>query len=229
MPFDAYGHALRDYFEQGEADTLWLNNSYGNPEKMPVEVFFRDGQDLTMLEISAMSLVRGKVLDVGAGAGAHALLLQEDGFQVTAIDQSAMACEIMREWGVHDVIQGNIFQFDQARFDTLWLMMNGIGIVGTLDKLTEALRHMKKLLHAGGQIILDSSDIRYLYENDLPENRYFGEIDYQYVYKGKSGEWFSWLYVDQRMLKHHAGQAGFSCRIVYENKEDQYLALLTME
>lgn len=227
MP-DPYGQALRDYFEYGETDTLWLNNSYGPPEQMPVEVFFREGEDLTILEISALSLVRGRVLDIGAGAGAHALILQEEGFDVTALDSSAMASDIMREWGVKDVRQEDLWNFSGERYDTLWLMMNGIGIAGRLDRLPAALKHMHSLLHAGGQIILDSSDIRYLYENDLPESRYFGEIDYQYVYRGEAGEWFTWLYIDQALLKHHAKKAGFNCQIVFENQEDQYLALLSI-
>jgi SAM-dependent methyltransferase len=227
MSHDALGLALRDTLQGRIKEPLWLNTSYGDPEIMPVDVFFRQEKDLTALERYALTFVRGKVLDGGAGAGAHSLILQEKGHEVVALELSEMACDVMRQRHVRRVVQGDLFQYAEEKFDTIWLMMNGIGYVGRLSKLLQALRHLHTLLGINGRIILDSSDIRYLYDNDIPQDRYFGEIDYQYVYKGDAGEWFSWLFVDQRMLAHYASLAGFTCQIVYEDKEDQYLAILT--
>lgn len=227
MSYDAFGHALEDWFSGPTDEPLWLNNSYGDPEMMPVEIFFREEGDLTDLEKYALTLVRGKILDAGAGAGAHGLIFQDLGMEVVAVEVSEMACKIMRERGVKKVVQGDILSFSGEKFDTIWLMMNGIGLVGRLEALLPTLRHLRTLMDGNGRIILDSSDIRYLYDNDLPEDQYFGEIDYQYVYKGESGEWFSWLFVDKRMLEYYAVMAGFTCEIVFENNEDQYLAVLT--
>lgn len=229
MSYDAYGTALTDYFKNGQAKTLWLNNSYGDPEEMPLEVFFRERGDLSELELYAMSLVKGAVLDVGAGAGAHALCFQENGLEVGALEVSPKACEVMRKRNVKQVLESDLFSYRERSWDTLWLMMNGIGLAGKMTNLLPTLRHLKKLLAPEGRIILDSSDIRYLYPNDVPQDRYFGEIDYQYVYNGQAGAWFTWLYLDQRMLAYYCYQAGLICQIVYENKEDQYLAVLTHE
>ncbi len=227
MANDVFGAALWDYFREARGDKLWLNNSYGDPEEMPVEVFFREEDDLSELEHYALSLAYGRILDIGAGAGVHTRIFQEEGYDVTALEPSAKACRIMTESGIQQVVNGRISDFSGEQYDTLWLMMNGIGVTGRIANLAGLLRHLSDLLHDRGRIILDSSDIRYLYSNDLPMDRYFGEIDYQYVYKGEAGEWFTWLYLDQRMLEHYATLAGLNCQVVFENQEDQYLAVLT--
>lgn len=227
MVTDVFGNALWDYFRGKHKETLWLNNSYGDPEEMPVEAFFREEADLSELEHFAMTLASGCILDIGAGAGVHSRLFQENGFQVTALEKSTIACKVMQASGIDDVVNTDISSYEGKIYDTLWLMMNGIGLTGRIENLPGLLRHMSALLHSRGKIILDSSDIRYLYSNEIPLDRYFGEIDYQYVYNGEAGEWFTWLYLDQRMLYHYATMAGLTCQIVFENNEDQYLAVLT--
>jgi len=222
---DIFGEALVDFYN-GNSESLLINNTYGEPEEMPLEVFFREKEDLTLLEQTALLHCKGTVLDVGAGAGAISLLLQ-DNFETTAIELSEGACQVMKALGVRNGIIGDVFDYNAGKFDTIILLMNGIGLVGKLEKLSTALAHFKSLLNPNGQILLDSSDISYLYEEqELPSKHYYGELEYQYEYKGKKSTWFKWLYVDFETLVKEASNVGLTCELLFEDENDQYLAKL---
>lgn len=224
---DIFGKALEDFYQFGQTEKLWLHNNYGIPEDMPVEVFFRSGEYISDLEDYALSLCRGKILDIGAGVGAHSLLLQSNGQDVTALEISAGACEIIKNRGLKTVINGDIFS-DQQKYDTLLLLMNGIGLCGDIDGLNKLLPHLKNSLLKNGQIILDSSDISYLYTRDnFPVKNYYGEISYQYEYQSVKGDWFKWLYIDFERLNSIAQEHGLLCELMFEDEMDQYLVRLT--
>ncbi len=226
---DIYGQALQDFFDGKPEHQLWLNNNYGGPEEMPVEVFFRPEAEMPEAESLALQLCRGKVLDIGAGAGSHALVLQEQNFEVTALELSPGAAAVMQKRGVKTVVQQDVFHYKTEKFDTLLLLMNGIGLTQNLTGLDRFLQHAKQLLLPGGQLIFDSSDIAYLYEGlPLPKNKYYGEISYQYQYKNQKGDWFNWLYIDQKTLLKTASKNGWLCEIKYEDDMDLYLAKLNL-
>jgi SAM-dependent methyltransferase len=231
MAADVQGQALMDFWQHKDKKLkLKLHTSYGPPERMPVQVFFRDPRKYSELERQALSHCRGRVLDVGAGAGAFPLVLQEKGLAVTALENSALSCEVMRLRGVKDVLLGDLWEMEGVHYDTLLLMMNGLGLAGTLPELPGLLQQLRGLLAPGGQILFDSSDIRYLYEGEdvpMPQDRYWGEILYQYEYKGERGEEFSWLYLDMEVMSVIARDMGFHFRVLYGPDHDQYLARLT--
>lgn len=223
---DVFGQALRDYYDNRNLETLYLHNNYGTREVMPVEVFFRDPEDFPELEHLALAFCDGKILDVGAGAGSHALALQEMNQDVYALEINPVACEIMQERGVKNIIQDDFFSYSGEKFDTLLFMMNGIGLAGQLERVIEILEHAKTLLNPGGQLIFDTSDISYLYEDgtvEKPKTGYFGEVGYQYEYKGKMGQPFAWVYVDQDTLGSIGKAHGWAVQILFEDGEDQYL------
>ncbi|MVN20369.1 methyltransferase domain-containing protein [Mucilaginibacter sp. HMF7410] len=226
---DIYGQALLDFYNRQPEEKLWLHNTYGGPEEMPIEVFFRGEEEMPEAELLALQLCRGKVLDIGAGAGSHALILQQQGFDVAALEISAGATAVMQKRGVKRVVQQDIYQYKTEKFDTLLLLMNGIGLTQTLAGLGRFLHHTKQLLLPGGQLIFDSSDIAYLYEDvPLPKNSYYGEISYQYQYKNQKSDWFNWLYIDQKTLLKTALKNGWNCEVLYEDEMDLYLARLTL-
>ena len=226
---DIYGQALQDFYNQQSEEKLWLHNNYGGPEEMPTEVFFRGEDEMPEAELLALQLCRGKVLDIGAGAGSHTLVLQERGFKVTALEISPGAAAVMQKRGVKKVVQQDIYQYKTERFDTLLLLMNGIGLTQNLNGLDRFLQHAKQLLLPGGQLIFDSSDIMYLYEDlPMPKNQYYGEISYQYEYKNQRGNWFNWLYINAETLQQQAKKQGWNCEIVYEDNMDLYLAKLIL-
>jgi len=222
---DVFGNALQDQFNDNTAETLWLHNSYDEPEEMPVDIFFRTEEEMPDIELEAMDLCEGRVLDVGGGAGSHALILQERGFDVVAIDLSPSAVEIMQKRGVQQAVAGDIFGYSGEKFDTLLFLMNGIGLTGTVEGFKTFINHAKTLLNEGGQLLFDSSDISYLYEDtEKPTDKYYGEVSYQYEYKGEKGEWFNWIYIDPILLKQIARESGWECHLLFDDGQDQYLA-----
>lgn len=226
---DILGQALHDFYFNTEPDTLWIHNQYGPKEEMPVDTFYRTPDDMPELELLALKQCRGRVLDIGAGAGSHALLLQQQGFDVTALDISALGVDVMKDRGVTKALEADIFAYRESKYDTLLLLMNGIGLAGSLDNLNLLLSHLKSLLNPGGQLLFDSSDIAYLYDDeDIPKGEnYYGELYYQYEYKGQKTDWFKWLYIDQDTLTELATAAGWHVEILFEDEYDQYLVRLT--
>ncbi len=220
---DVYGKALKDY-SQGSEHSLLLNNNYGDPEEMPVWYLFREYEDMPDMEKMALAVCEGHVLDVGAGTGAHALALQQLGHQVKAIDISKEAVEIMGESGVKTTQQIDFFDLKGETFDTIIMLMNGIGFIGKLACFQEFLVQAKKSLNPDGQLIFDSSDIAYLYEGaELPKDKYYGEINYQYEYLGQKGPWFDWVYIDSETLTEQAEIAGWHVYFLHRDNTDQYL------
>lgn len=228
---DPMGAAIRDYFRQGKSAQLKVLSSLFDDDEMPVPHLFRSYDEMPPLEQRALNEARGKVLDVGAGAGCHALALQERGLDVTAVDISPLSCETMKERGVASVECVNIFnQRFQERFDTLLLLMNGTGIAGKLSRLPQLLSRLKQLMNPGAQILIDSSDLRYVYEDedgvldvDL-DGAYYGEVDYQMTYRNIIGKSFDWLYADSVVLAECCRQCGLKCEILAQGQHYDYLA-----
>jgi SAM-dependent methyltransferase len=224
---DILGQAVLDHYNGSFAGKLWIYNNYGPREEMPVKIYFRDEDDMPDLEWLALEQCYGRVLDIGAGAGSHSLILQQRAVEVTALDISPLLTNVMRDRGVEKVIQADIFKCNADGFDTLLLLMNGIGLAGTIEKLKTLLLHLKTLLNADGQILFDSSDVAYLFADNPPSaGHYYGEIAYQYAYRKVRSEWFNWLYVDEHTMKALASECGFNMEVLLEDEFGQYLARL---
>ena len=230
---DPMGAAIRDYQNNGKASRLRVLSSMFDEDEMPVAHLFRTFNQMPRLEQKALSMAKDRVLDIGAGAGCHALALQERGLEVKAIDISPLSCEVMKERGVKNAECVNLFDPQlQGKYDTLLLLMNGTGIAGKLNRLPMLLNRLKELLAEGGQILIDSSDLKYIYENedgsmDIDLNApYYGEVDYQMQYKNVKGEPFDWLYTDPMLLASISKQCGLNCEIVEEGENYDFLARL---
>lgn len=230
---DPMGAAIRDYQSKGKASRLRVLSSMFDEDEMPVGHLFRTFNQMPRLEQKALSMAKGRVLDIGAGAGCHALVLQERGLEVKAIDISPLSCEVMKERGVKNAECVNLFNPQlQGKYDTLLLLMNGTGIAGKLNRLPMLLNRLKELLAEGGQILIDSSDLKYIYENedgsmDIDLNApYYGEVDYQMQYKNVKGEPFDWLFTDPMLLASISKQCGLNCEIVEEGENYDFLARL---
>ena len=228
---DPMGAAILDYQKSGKAGRLRVLSSMFEEDEMPVKHLFRNLEEMPMLEQKALSLAKGKVLDVGAGAGCHALALQAQSIAVKAIDISPLSCEAMELRGVMNAECINLFdEHLETGFDTILLLMNGTGIAGKIENLPALFNRLKALLNKGGQILIDSSDIKYIYENedgsfDINLNAaYYGEVDYQMVYKDVKGDSFDWLYVDFPLLKSIAESCGLHGELIAEGEHYDYLA-----
>ena len=225
------GAAILDYQKSGKAGRLRVLSSMFEEDEMPVKHLFRKVEEMPMLEQKALQLTKGRVLDIGAGSGCHTLALQEKGLEVKAIDISPLSCEAMRLRGVKDAECINLFdEHLETGFDTILLLMNGTGIAGKIENLPALFNRLKALLNKGGQILIDSSDLKYIYENedgsfDINLNgAYYGEVDYQMIYKDIKGDRFDWLYVDFPLLKSIAETCGLHGELVAEGEHYDYLA-----
>lgn len=233
---DAMGAAIDEYQRTRRAGRLRVLSSMFDEDEIPVAHLFRSLSEMPVLEQRALAEARGRVLDVGAGAGCHSLVLQERGFDVTSIDISPLSCEAMQQRGLHQVQCINLFDRRLiGPFDTILMLMNGTGIVGKLRNMPDFLQRITELLAPDGQLLIDSSDLKYLYENEDgtydidPMGPYYGEVDYQMVYRKVKGEAFDWLYVDPRTLSLLAESNGLRCEILAEGEHYDYLARITKQ
>ncbi|HJN05098.1 MAG TPA: methyltransferase domain-containing protein [Bacteroidales bacterium] len=229
---DPFEKAFNDYVAGNDKANIIVHCNKGDDEIIPVSYFFRKYEEMPELEKIALGLCSGKILDIGAGSGSHSLYLQDKDFDVTALDIRSGFVDIMKKRGVKDVIHSDVFDYKGNKFDTLLMLMNGIGFTQNFYGLSAFLRFAKKLLKPSGQIILDSSDLMYLYKEDdgsyvinLNED-YYGEVEYIIEYMGTKGEPFSWLYVDFDNLSLYAEEAGFNCKKIFEDNHYNYLASL---
>lgn len=231
---DPIGRAIADYFEHGEAPDIKIQTNYTEGELLSPAYFFRTEDQMPEIEKTALKLCRGKVLDVGAAAGCHAFILQKSGFDVTALEKSAQAADVMNKRGIKKVVCCDVLQFNEKGFDTILILMNGTGIGGTLHGLELLLDHLKNMLNPSGQILIDSSDISYLFDEedgsvwiDLANNNYYGEMEYELTYKNEK-ENFKWLFTDFETLSEKAAKAGMQCNQMLKGKHFNYLAQITL-
>ena len=229
---DPFGEAIYDYFEKGKAPNITVNTNYTEDEQIPVSYLFRTEKEMPALEVTALKLCRGKVLDIGAAAGCHSIVLQQKGYNITALEISEKAVEVLKKRGIQKVIREDIYTYSAKKYDTILLLMNGTGIGGTIEGLKELLQHLKSLLNIKGQILIDSSDIKYLFEEDdgsmwvdLNNTKYYGEMEYEISYK-KSITKFNWLFIDFNLLKNIANKIGLKCTQISKGDNFDYLAQL---
>lgn len=230
---DPMGHAIYDYHTKGEAAKLRVLSSMFDEDEIPVATLFRSFEEMPKIEQRALMEAKGRILDVGAGAGCHSLALQAMNKDVTALDISQLSVQTMQERGVKKVLQQDFFDESMVGgYDTLLMLMNGSGIIGSLDNMPQFFAQASRLLAPEGVILLDSCDLRYVFEDedgtfDSSEfDHYYGEIDYQMRYKGIRGSKFDWLYVDFLTLAKVASENGFSASLVEQGENYTYLAML---
>ena len=232
---DLMGRAIWDYYYQENSEDLQTETSISELDDLPVSYLFRDYQEMNALEKKALDSSFGKVLDVGSGAGSHSLYLQnERKLEVTALDISPKSIEVCKARGVKNAICEDLLQFSEKDFDTILLLMNGTGIFQSLEHIDQYLQKLKSLVGENGQILIDSTDILYMYDQDedggvlVPATGYYGELDYYLHYKGESELPMKWLYLDFDTLENAAIANGFKIQKI-EQLEDSYLAQLTLK
>ncbi|MFM7021460.1 MAG: class I SAM-dependent methyltransferase [Flavobacteriales bacterium] len=231
---DIIGTACKDYFDTGREGKITVNSSIPEKSFIPVPYLFRSRSEMPELEKMALEFCRGKVLEIGGGVGSHALELQKNGVDVTLLDSSALCCEIAMQRGIRKVINEKLENFSQQGFDTLLLLMNGIGVSGTLGGLESFLDKAKTMLHPGGQILFDSCDILYMFTHpdgsvDIDLNAgYYGEVEYVMSYKKLKGNPFSWLFIAEEVMENIALQKGYAFEILLREEDGMYLARLSL-
>lgn len=228
------GKAILDYQTGNDPQDILTETTISESDPMSVAYLFRTFDEMPAIEQYALKNSCGDVLDVGCGAGSHSLYLQEvKKINVTAIDVSENSIQTCRMRGIKNAEVTDVMAFE-GKFDTVLLLMNGIGLSGKLTNLTNFLYKLKSLLKPGGQILVDSSDIIYMFDEDedggkwVSADRYYGEVQFTVSYKGEVEEPFNWLYVVFLMLESYAAKAGLDCRLIMKGEHYDYLAKLTL-
>jgi SAM-dependent methyltransferase len=229
---DLFGKALLDFYNGNYSEDIITSTTISDDDVLPIPYLFREYKDMPKLEQNALKLCKGDVLDVGCGSGSHSLYLQKKGFNVKAIDISEGAIEVAKKRGVLRTETLNLLA-ETETFDTILLLMNGTGIFQELTHVSKYLKHLKSLLKPDGQILIDSTDIKYMYEDEdggfwMDMNAgYYGELDYFLFYKGEEEDAMKWLYLDFETLKLACETIGLKCEMVLEGAHFDYLARIT--
>ena len=236
---DLFGKAILDYQTNNSPENLITETTISEEDEMSVAYLFRNFSAMPKMEQKALEISKGKVLDVGCGAGSHSLYLQnERNLDVTALDISKNAIEACKLRGIKNVLVQDILSLsEENKFDTILLLMNGTGIFGKLKNTPKFLQKLKSLLAEGGQILIDSSDIIYMYDEDdsddsevgywIPGNvDYYGEVEFTISYKNETEKPFDWLYLDFNTLQNAANDNGLQCEMIQEGEHFDYLARL---
>jgi len=233
---DLFGKAILDFQTTASPSTLVTETNISEADEMEVAYLFRTYKEMPKIEQKALQLSKGKVLDVGCGAGSHTLYLQEKGLEVTAIDISENAIKACHLRGLQNVKVQNVLDLGkdpdshQDKFDTILLLMNGTGIFGTLAETSKYLQKLKSLLNPNGQILIDSSDIIYMFDEEedgskwVPSDGYYGELTFTISYKNETEAPFPWLYLDYNTLQNACHANGLQCELVLEGEHFDYLA-----
>lgn len=232
---DLFGQAIFDFQTNNNPEDLITSTSISEEDEMSVAYLFRSFGAMPKIEKKALEIAKGKVLDIGCGAGSHSLYLQnERGLDVTAIDISEKAIETCQLRGIKKASVQNFMQLERQKYDTILLMMNGTGICGKLKRLPVFLNKLKSLLAPNGQILIDSSDIIYMFDEDeegayeVPANGYYGELVFEVSYKGQKEQPLDWLYLDYNTLQNAAYANGLQTELILEGEHYDYLARLTI-
>lgn len=232
---DVFGKALLDYYSGNYTENISTVSNITDEDEMPLPYLFRSFHEMPKIEQIALQQSRGWVLDVGCGAGSHSLYLQQKKHSVTAIDISQGAVEVAHKRGVVDVRNSHLLELKDERFDTILLLMNGTGIFENIDKTTYYLQHLKTLLRKNGQILIDSSDLQYMYDTNedgsiwVPADRYYGELEFRMFYKGAVSRPFPWLYLDAMRFEKIALENGFTFQTLATGKHFDYVAKLQVK
>ncbi len=230
---DLFGKAILDFQTNNSPEDLITETSISEADEMSVAYLFRSYNEMPKLEQKALQLAKGKILDVGCGAGSHSLTLQNDrNLDVTSIDISPNAIQACTLRGLKNAKIQDVLVLENEKFDTILLLMNGTGIFGTLKETPSFLKKLKSLLNPNGQILIDSSDIIYMFDQDedgayeIPANGYYGELTFTVSYKNETEETFPWLYLDYNTLQNAAFANELQCELIMEGEHFDYLARL---
>jgi SAM-dependent methyltransferase len=231
---DPMGRAIYEYHKFGKAEDVVVHSSMFDDDVIPIETLFRSLVEMPAIERVALEAAYGDILDVGAGSGCHSLALKGLGKRSVAVDISPLSVQVMKERGLDARLVNFYDPSFTETFDTILMLMNGTGIIGNLDNIHTFFARVKQLLKPGGCLLIDSSDLRYLFEEedgsimiDLADD-YYGQVDFQMQYKEDLGESFDWLYLDFNTLAYYAEENGFKAEVLAEGEYYDYLAKLTL-
>ena len=229
----ALAAALVAYHEGQRDAKIVVRSDLRTYEEWPASLFFRGSDEFPPLEKEALELCGPRVIDVGAGAGPHTLALLQRGHDVLAVESLPEIASLLRARGFPRVTVCSLDALPAGQADTVLMLMNGLGLAGTLDGLVPLLNSARRLLAPGGRVVADSTDPRQWIEPDdlqadllRQDGRYGGEVQFQLEFDGIRGEPVPFLYVDPETLRNRGLRAGLLLEEIRPFSDGTYLAIL---
>lgn len=227
-PAEPLAAALMDHFETGKPRRVQATRADGVCFEIETEEYFTLEGQLASLDAQAMQRCCGRVLDVGAGAGRHALVLQEQGCEVVAIDVSPLCVSLCQERGVRDARLFDVLDLSMeaplGKFDTIFFGMQTLGVAGGVGALGTMLTRLRASLSPNGKIVADSSALREAWDGEVADTSASrGEIVLSTRYRGWRGEPFPWLYLSETHLREVAEEVGFKVETLVEDPGGEFL------
>ena len=234
---DAYGmelmaiHRGDEEYEIIERDDGYIDVADG------LGTYFAGFTDWPEIEQEAFGFVRGRVLDVGAGAGRHALYLQQCGCRVTAIDNSLLAVQVCHERGLDDarvVAIEDIASLQPETFDTILMLGNNFGLFGNARTARRLLRTMGKITNASARIVAETMDplktanpchLAY-HERNRTRGRMPGQVRIRVRFRDVVGPWIHYLFVGEKELAEILEGTGWEIERVIRDETPQYVAVI---
>jgi len=235
---DAYGKAIRDYHEHGEGfEIVERDDGLVAPSGGP-EMYFSESDDWGAYLQAGLEHLDGRVLDVGCGAGRHALYAQQQGHDVVGIDVSPGAIEVSRDRGVEDSRECDVAdvaaEFASDTFETVLMLGNNFGLVGTADTAPDVLDALATVTGADARIVAESCDIyenadeyhRSYHEYNRERGRLPGALRIRTRYKTHSTDWFDYLLVSPEEMDEVLVETVWTRTETYRGEGGQYVAVL---
>jgi SAM-dependent methyltransferase len=227
MAHDILGSAIESYFLRKDDTPVRVFINKNEEPEMPPSIFFRPYKKMLKYEKIALKESQGKVLDLGCGAGCHALYLQGKGHEVTAVEISNKSAEVAKARGVETIISEDWRNLSLKNFDTVLVLMNGMGLAESPSELMLMFRKLKSFLSKSGSILIDSTDVTYA-KADWPmlDSEYFGKVQFELKYKGKT-QCFPWLFVDFETAVQTAKSVRLNVEVLERARNGHFLLKLS--
>ncbi len=227
---DPLGTMMLDYLNGDHNAYVEVTSTTLDMWKMSGRVMFRPFKQMNRIERKALSLCKGRILDIGAGSGCHSLYLQKRNQKVDSIDISPGCVSVMKKRKLTSVFHDSVFSLKNRQYHTLLMLMNGLGICGSIDGLHLFFQFIRTILDPKGQLIADSTDLSSLYDAEniaLNNETYYGETQFTMTYKAIESVPFEWLYIDFDTLHYYANFHGLSCKKILSDNTGKYLVKMT--
>ena len=233
---DAFGYALFNYWKGNHKTPHTLKRDDGRADKESLKHYFEKYPQFSSIEKRALKYARGKILDVGCGAGRHVLYFQNKGFNVLGIDESPLAVKVCKERGCRQVKIMDILKpkLKAKTFNTIILFGNNLGIGGDLKGTKKLLKILRRLAKKDGILLLSSIDVKATKDKghinyqkrNLKQGKYIGLLKIRIEYKNLIGDWFDWVMVEPKVLKQLASETGWETKKVFRGNWGHYTAVL---
>lgn len=232
---DAYGHFYYGYF-RGTAESQIVERDDGYIEPDRLKGYFNSYKNWHPIEKKAMRHVRGRVLDIGCGAGRHALYLQDKALEVVGIDNSPLAVKVCTERGLRDARVVPIAQIGSKLgvFDTVLMLGNNFGLFGSFEGARRLLRRLDRITSRKGRIVAQSNDIyrtedaNHLeyHEMNRRKGRMPGQIRLRVRYKRYSTPWHDYLMVSRGEMESIIEGTGWAVTRYIDSDNSFYIAII---